>query len=286
MRVVAIVACVGIARAGLASDARALSSEGESYAGSQELLPQRRSSSDDIPSIRAVRLEPSNQTGIATIVIEGSRALPEPVPGTASNPFRIYLDFADVLPLRSVETVSPNPFVSRIRVAQHSASPLVTRVVVNLSQETTYRIDLSARTEGRVILVVSAQSRASPPSRVPATSPDSQYGLRLSTVLLRLHALRPLLDAIDRRAESVPGNLDAAATEFDDVAKVLTTIKPPSSRTSTHGLVLRTCTLGARAVRLRQSAVSQTALSSWEAASAAAGALMMLDRANTELTSK
>jgi hypothetical protein len=84
----------------------------------------------------------------------------------------------------------------------------------------------------------------------------------------------------------VPGNLDAAATEFDDLAKVLTTIKPPSSRASTHVLLLRTCTLGARAVRLRQGAAGQNAAASWEPASAAAGALMMLDRANTELAPK
>ena len=102
-------------------------------------------------------------------------------------------------------------------------------------------------------------------------------GVRVSAALVRLHAMRPLLEAIDRRADTVPGDLDTAAKEFDVVAKLLTAIKPPSSRTSTHALLLRTCTLGARAARLRQTAAaSQDAASGWEAASAAAGALLVL----------
>jgi hypothetical protein len=98
--------------------------------------------------------------------------------------------------------------------------------------------------------------------------------------------LRPLLEAIDRRAPRLPGDLDAALKEFDEVARRLTAVKPPSSRTSTHALLLRTSTLGARAVRLRQSATGQEAASGWEAASAAAGALLMLDRANADLRLK
>jgi hypothetical protein len=114
-----------------------------------------------------------------------------------------------------------------------------------------------------------------------------QYGVRVAAALLRLYAQKPLLEAIDRRADSVPGNLEAAVKEFDDVATLLTAIKSPASRASTHALLLRTCTLGARAARLRQtSGASQDAASAWDAASAAAGALLMLDRANTELTVK
>jgi hypothetical protein len=238
---------------------------------------------DQTVSIRSVRVEMPDQTGVAAIVIEASGELPEPSSGRASDPPRIYLDFPDVLPLRAAAPVSPNPLLSRIRVAQHSASPLVTRLVLDLSQETTYRIDVSARTEGRIVVLVRAQSPASPASRAPGASADMQYTLRVSATLVRLHALRPLLEAIDHRTDKLPGNLDAALKEFDDLAKLLTTVKSPPSRTSTHALLLRTCTLGERAVRLRQGAVGQDAASSWEAASAAAGALLMLERATTDL---
>jgi hypothetical protein len=99
--------------------------------------------------------------------------------------------------------------------------------------------------------------------------------------------LRPLLEAIDRRADTVPGDLDAAAKEFDAVAKLLSGIKPPSTREGTHALLLRTCTLGARAVRMRQQADAMNdPAPGWDAASAAAGALMMFDRANGDLAAK
>ena len=237
-------------------------------------------------TIRSVRVELPDQAEVAAIVIEANGALPEPASGRASDPPRIYLDFPDVLPLRVVQPVAPNPLLARIRVAQHSASPLVTRLVLDLIQDTTYRIDVSARTEGRVVVLVRAQPHASPPARVSGVSADMQYTLRVSATLVRLDALRPLLEAIDRRAPRLPGDLDAALKEFDEVATLLTTVKPPSSRTSTHALLLRTSTLGARAVRMRQSAISQEAASSWEAASAAAGALLMLERANGELMLK
>jgi hypothetical protein len=238
-------------------------------------------------SIRAVRLELPEQAEVAAIVIEASGALPAPTSGRASAPSRIYLDFADVLPLRVVEPVPANPLLARIRVAQHSSSPLVTRLVLDLIHEATYRIDVSARTEGRVVVLLRARSSLLPPSPVPGVSAERQYTLRLSATLVRLHALRPLLEAIDRRSATVPGDLDAAMKEFDDVAKLLTSLKPPPSRSSTHALLLRTCTLGARAARLRETNTSgPDAASGWEAASAAAGALLMLDKATSELSVK
>jgi hypothetical protein len=241
---------------------------------------------DQTVAIRSARVEPLSGSGIATIVIEASGELPEPQSGRASDPPRIYLDFTGVLPLRVVEPVSPNPVLTRIRVAQHSTSPLVTRLVLDLIGESTYRIDVSARTEGRIVVLLRPSSPASSPTRASGVSTDMQYTLHVSVTLVRLDALRPLLEAIDRRTARLPGDLDAALKEFDDAAKLLTAIKPPSSRTSTHALLLRTCTLGARAVRLRQTAIGQDAAPSWEAASAAAGALLMLDRANTDLVKK
>ena len=237
-------------------------------------------------SLRSVRVEPTEQSGGTRVVIEANGALSEPTSGTAFNPPRIYLDFIDVLPLRTVEPVSPNSVVARIRVAEHSASPLVTRVVVDLVNESQYRVDSSASAQGRVIVIIGT----TPPRQVSAANvkapvtATAQYATRVATALMRLQTLKPLLEAIDRRTESVPGDLSAAVKEFDDIGKLLTAVKPPQSRQSTHALLLRTCTLGARAVRLRESAAgNQDAASGWDAASAAAGALLMLERASGEL---
>jgi hypothetical protein len=108
--------------------------------------------------------------------------------------------------------------------------------------------------------------------------------MRVSVALGRLVALRPVLASIDRRAEQPTGDLTAAATEFDSVAHALAAIKPSASRETTHGLLIRACALGARATRLRlDSALSGDSATGWNAASAAAGALIMLDKASTDL---
>ena len=270
------------------------------------------------PAIRSVRLNTASPPGTATVVVESNGGpLPEPESGAPLNPPRIYLDFAGVLATTVVQPES-DPIVSRIRVAEHTASPLVTRVVVNLNKPTPYRIDASARTQGRVVLIIGGsqartptaasphsafgiagasrgsrggrteQSPATPPPSRGRTDPaQSQYDTRVAAVLVRIHALKPLLEAIDRRVETLSGDLAGAAKEFDDLAQLLSGLKPPSARATAHALLLRTCTLGARAVRLRQTVgAGQDANATWDAASAAAGALLMLEKANGELGGK
>jgi hypothetical protein len=245
-----------------------------------------------LSSIRTVKLEATSQPGMATVVVESNGPLPEPESGAPLNPPRIYLDFADVLPI-SVMQPESDPIVSRIRVAEHTASPLMTRVVIDLSRTVRYRIDTSARAQGRVVVIIggptapSTQAPAGPAgSRGRPQAPDSQYDTRVAAALVRLHALKPLLESIDRRVETLSGDLAGAAKEFDDIANLIGGLKPPSSRATAHALLLRTCTLGARAVRLRQSSASQEVNATWDAASAAAGALLMLEKANSELMAK
>ena len=81
--------------------------------------------------------------------------------------------------------------------------------------------------------------------------------------------------------------MEATALEFDDLGKLLGALKPPPSRASTHALLVRACTLGARAARLRETpSGNPDDPLVWEAASAAAGALMMVDKANMDLSMK
>lgn len=81
--------------------------------------------------------------------------------------------------------------------------------------------------------------------------------------------------------------MEATAVEFEGLAQLLNALKPPSSRASAHALLLRACTLGARAARLREApATNAEAAVVWDAASAAAGALMMIDTANRDLGPK
>ena len=92
-----------------------------------------------------------------------------------------------------------------------------------------------------------------------------------------------MLVSIDRRA-GVPEDLTKAAAQFDAIGRILDAIKPPTSREATHGLLVRVCALGARSARtLQESTRSGDTAGQWNAASAAAGALILLDRAVKDL---
>ena len=100
----------------------------------------------------------------------------------------------------------------------------------------------------------------------------------------RLQALRPVLASIDRRTEQPAGDLTAAVAEFEAVARILAAIRVSAARQTTHVLLLRACDLGTRASRMRlDSTGTGDSASGWNAASAAAGALLMLDRATVDL---
>ncbi len=289
-----------------------------------------------IATIRAITLVPG--TDSARVVIETDLPVAEPSAGFAHNPPRIYLDFVDVLPGQPIEPLPENPFVRRMRAAEHNPEPLVTRVVLDLTKPIGYRVDLSQAGKGRITVMVGGTDAPPPPPRPQASQPqqstqskpaaqtaasgrgegtgdasrgrggvpstgqaaptptqpaapavssgavEKAYDVRVSAALVRLHALRPVLESIDRQLDPLPGDLDAALSEFEAIGKVLSGIRPPRSRQVPHGLLQTTCTMGTNAVRLRlDGARTSDPRATLNAASAAAGALLMLDRANKEL---
>jgi hypothetical protein len=248
--------------------------------------------------LRTIRVVAASAGGAVTVILEADGPLPEPATGALEGPPRIYLDLKGVTPAPAVKVAGEDALVRRTRVALHAANPVSSRVVIDLFKPSPYRIDASGRAQGRLIVVLGASGSASvaaPSSaKVPAgkTSPSSRqrpatgvdaYAAQVSVARARLQALRPVLASIDRRADEPAGDLAAAAAEFDAVARLLAAIKAPASREATHDLLLRACVLGARASRMRQdSMLRRDPASGWNAASAAAGALMLLDRANSD----
>jgi hypothetical protein len=246
-------------------------------------------------SVRVVR-----QGDSTTVVIDADGPLPQPRSAALSDPPRIYLDLNGVSTGRIVPGEVSDPVVRRTRVAEHTTTPLITRIVVDLVSATSYRVNATGREQGRLVIILGTADlgratalAAAAGGRTAAAQPRAaagrsaasieSYGMRIAGALLRLHALRPVLVAIDKRTDDVSGDSDAAAAEFDSIGNLLSGIPPPAGRESTHALLTRACAFGGRAVRMRQEAI-RTNDPGWNAASAAAGALLMLDRANTELT--
>lgn len=282
-----------------------------------------------VPMLRAVRVVAEPSGGSMTVILEADGPLPVPLSGALDGPPRIYLDLNGVRPGTAVRLAEPGALVRRARVALHSANPISTRVVLDLSRPTPYRIDSSGGAQGRLTIVLGAPpsgpapapapppvqthtqtaippratpspSAAAPPapaapaptrsvSGFPAApqrraSGGDVYVAQVSVALGRLQALRPLLASIDRRAEQPVGDLRAAIVEFNAVSRILVAIKVPTSRETTQDLLLRACDLGARASRMRMELESTGDLApGWNAASAAAGALIMLDSASADL---
>jgi len=255
-------------------------------------------------TLRAVRVVPAISGGVPTVILEADGPLPEPLSGSLDGPPRVYLDLKGVRLGAVAVAGEPDSLVRRTRVAVHSVDPLVTRVVIDLVRAAPYRIDTSGREQGRLVVILgvaSPRTAAKPPllpvserprTSAPAQSSSSaaasrvtdQYFARMSGLLIRLHSVRPVLTSIDRRAEDTPATLEAAAVELETIGRLLAAITPPASQESTHGLLARACALGMRSSRMRQDSIrtNDTPLG-WNAASAAAGALMMLDRANNDL---
>lgn len=254
--------------------------------------PPQRAPAGAAAVLRSARIV-AGAAGV-TVVLEADGPLPEPQTGALDAPPRIYLDLKGVRPAPVVDVGEGEGLVLRTRVALHSGNGAIsTRVVLDLSRRSAYHVDASARAEGRLIVALGPSDSApaalpSPaqprplPSQRPAAGTDT-YVSRISSQLGRLEALRPLLVAIDRRDFVPDDRLAAARVELAEIALLLAPVKAPAAREATHGLLLRACELSVRAVRTRQD--SGDSASAWNAASAAAGALMMLDGAAANLVS-
>jgi hypothetical protein len=104
--------------------------------------------------------------------------------------------------------------------------------------------------------------------------------------LEELERLRPLLMSIDTRASLADDTLRAGSAQFETVRLTLATLGPPDAVTPTQELLMTVCMLGKRAADTRLDSTQRADdTRAWNAASAAAGALILLDRAARELRS-
>jgi hypothetical protein len=120
-------------------------------------------------------------------------------------------------------------------------------------------------------------------ARAPAKDVE-RYLQQAARALGRLEQSRPLLASLDALTPVSEERLKTAAGEFESIRQVLAATDPPRTLKATHELFCTVCVLGALSARTRLDAVARgdTAGAS-NAAAAAAGAMMLLDRARAEL---
>lgn len=250
--------------------------------------------------IRAVQTAAAADGG-AVVSVEADGALPAPVVGVLNDPPRIYLDFKGVMLGRGAAAAGASAVLRGVRLSQYSRRPSVVRIVFDLEAQTPYRIDTSGQAGGRVTVMLSGRASAmlgdvaSQPVRPaeaaaarptePARPRDAdRYVAQVSAVLTRLHRARATVATIASAGGLTAGELQALASELDENTQLLRTVKAPASLATPHDLLMRFCALGGRAARLRLDAgASADSGAVQNAASAAAGALIVLDRASRDL---
>ena len=234
------------------------------------------------PRVHVASVEPA-PSGETTIVLESRTALPRPVTGVLDEPPRIYLDFAGFSPETSSVSSPAEGAVRGVRIALHSADPPLTRVVIDLREPARHRLDATAAASGRLSIVVGGNaSRAAVPVAVATPSPAPPDAVaRLRAILTQFDALTPLLKAIDTQGEISAGRLQAAVVQLDALVDVLRGVR--SARPARDRLG-QAAALALQGVKVRlEYATSGNAALTWNAASAAAGALLLLDSARDDL---
>jgi hypothetical protein len=240
--------------------------------------------------------------GEASVLLAADGALPSPKVGVLTDPPGISLDFPDVAAATDGIKVGGNLLVRGVRVAVNQSQPLVTRVVIDLARPAPHRIDAGQRASGQLTIVVGgAVAPAGEPAARAARSPEfaraagataartpakdiAQYLQRASSLLERLERLRPLLVSLDALAVLPEEQLKAAAQEFESIRQALAAVAPPRTLAATNELFRDVCVLGAASATARVApAAPDDSTRAWNAAAAAAGAIMLLDRAWAEV---
>jgi len=127
-----------------------------------------------------------------------------------------------------------------------------------------------------------APGSGSPP--LPLAEDARKYLGAAAGPLRRLYDLLPLLEAIDRRAVVPTESLEITEKDLRDIRGELLAVLPPRSVKTTHDMIFRGCSLALQAVTARLEAARKgNTAGDWNTASAAAGALMLIQRGRTAL---
>lgn len=114
------------------------------------------------------------------VVIEGTGPLPLPTAGEVDGPPRIFLDFPGIALAASKVTASSDTRLHRVRAGVHSATPLVTRIVLDLIAAQPFVVE---RGPNRVSVIVGAPAGMAPPAaaipRTPAPIATSSPSARV-----------------------------------------------------------------------------------------------------------
>jgi hypothetical protein len=110
------------------------------------------------------------------------------------------------------------------------------------------------------------------------------YRAAIAGSIARLNRMVPLLEDIKSLAGSGPDAIGAIIRGAAEISKVMMTVPPPTELAEVHNLLASAAQLADSAAKIRrEAAINGNMARAWDASSAAAGALMLASRAQTDM---
>lgn len=236
------------------------------------------------PALESVRAEASE--GVVTLTFATTSASVPTEVKLLESPFRLYFDIPGLRPGTEANWSVGLGAVRQVRAALNQRDPVVTRVVVDLVERVSWKVEPGrSPREFRLIVTGTGGFASTPPAdRVepvepmePAEPAEPAAEPRVVQITAGLDALAPVLESM--RAGDGPS--DAALTVLlsraETLADAARAMRGPDG--SSHALLRATADAVLTAARARAAALaSGDAQARANAASAAAGALLLLDR--------
>ena len=266
-------------------------------------VPASHSTSSLAISTVAIRQGP-------VIAIDATGPLPLPRVGTLRDPDRLYLDF-DGVSTRTLKVRGEDQVVTGVRAGLNSLVPRVTRVVIDLSEPCRYSLETSERGSSHLeIALTPLGSQVTPrrpnltprianvTPRAPNVAPHAtnetgrgsgaaprdaaarRYLAVVQAALARVDVLRDVLHDIDARRNPAVDRLAIAKSQLSILRGTLDNARPTATVEGAHDLLKSVIGFASTALSLSGEASAEV---SPNASSAAAGALLMLERAEAEL---
>ena len=169
-------------------------------------------------------------------------------------PYRLFVDFASVVPDVDPVTLVGRGGVDQVRVALNQSSPPVTRVVLDLSRRSTYRVERDPNgLEFRIIVgpdpsAAASNTPAEPAERsrttsIPPSPVEKHYATWFTRVTQQIESLLLSAPPMIHREES---DALAATSGFDwqTIRHEVELVTAPPSLQEAHDLLLTTLSLG------------------------------------------
>ena len=130
--------------------------------------PEASAQTTNPSTLRQISVEGSDTHAVVTLGIEsdgdGGRALPGTLEEIVTPPFRLFIDLPNVIPGVASATPVHKGGVDRVRVGLNQSSPPVTRVVLDLSRRSAYRLEKDPESHALRIIIGTPESSESPES--------------------------------------------------------------------------------------------------------------------------